>query len=311
MFQTDYTPLKDPQLNKYETNNKNNKGSFYRYLLLICSLFIIVGIIGYQYYNHHQTLINSPNQILAEKESTLILPQGNNKELVTIEYDINDLPRSILDISTLDSPEMTVFHNKLIEKHGYNSPNYDVQFFVMDRDNEENINDQSDESNGRLKCGTMFRWIYDSQTFLQIKCETRRSDPLFTITGCIGYERDSDGFRWGESGYLTSECYTHSLDPGYTALSGRCCKVVGSDNNNYISTVNEATYVLSGGAFCLQSVCKPDEVAVGCTANDGWANRDATFSGVERINIPNDAQTGCKAQRSDAGFLAVYPVMIQ
>ena len=62
-------------------------------------------------------------------------------------------------------------------------------------------------------------------------------------------------------------------------------------------------------ALCLPCVCGSDQVAVGCSASDSHA-KTAAFSGVQRINRPNNGESGCKAQRGDRGYLWVAPVMI-
>ena len=85
MLKTEITPLKEAQLNEYQIN-KN--GSFCKYSLM-CSVFIVVAIIGYASYNHLSPA-TPPNHTFAEIEGSPIpIPQeGNDKELVTIEYNI-------------------------------------------------------------------------------------------------------------------------------------------------------------------------------------------------------------------------------
>ena len=70
---------------------------------------------------------------------------------------------------------MAAFHNKLIEENGYNSQNYDVQFFVMDREDEDEINEQSDVSGDRLTCGTIYRTSNGSAGLVQVNCRARRT----------------------------------------------------------------------------------------------------------------------------------------
>ena len=144
----------------------------------------------------------SPNQV--NHLFITDIEKENNKQFVTIEYDIDELQGAELDIFALDTPEMSALHTKLIHEKGYNLQDHAVSFFVLDKEDIDASGIFDDIARDKLRCGTFYMSTATAPTSMQmLNC---KGD--YHPTGCISYERDTNGIRSGEKAYHAAESYT-------------------------------------------------------------------------------------------------------
>eukprot|EP01083_Nonionella_stella_P225866 802644_1 len=199
---------------------------------------------------------------------------------------------------------MRQFHTELIQTHGYDNTIHNIIFSVSDPPLYESDILTDETAKDKLTCKYLYSYASATNTdeengrFMEVNCPTD-----YVITGCTSFSRYSSGIRWGELAYETSDCFTHtvsSIKPDLygTLLTASCCKV---DNSIAQLHATYTTSVTSNSDFCVETECPIDMVSIGCTATDSHQATDK-FSGTKWIRNTHFL-SGCKAQRSDLGYL--------
>lgn len=267
-------------------------------------MLVLCGI-GFLFYSQSSFPKPSDKLLVNEKMHPLQSEIDDYRsKVVVIEYDIADLPESggiLNDIILSNDDGMNSFHEELIRKHGYNSYDYNVHFAVMDAEDTDDI-DLSDDVVRGLRCGTMYTMSL-SEGLISLNCMDTFKSPKMMVTGCVSYEHDTNGVRWGETGTDGMDCYTMAVDAGLTLLSGRCCMARGQAT---LTTSSTSGYGEQANGFCFGSECNDGDTAMGCGATTG-PEKISSFSGAKRTQDDRTGATGCKAQRSTSGFLSVAP----